>query len=79
MLQDHLNQNQGAESSLAFYLSARELTQAEGAELSIPPHAQRNRPPERAHLSPEQRAVLISSIHPREPARIVNIIGRRWR
>jgi hypothetical protein len=35
MLQDHLNQNQGAESSLAFYLSLTELTQAEGAELAI--------------------------------------------
>jgi len=28
LLQDHLNQNQGAESSLAFYLSHAELTQA---------------------------------------------------
>jgi glycosyltransferase involved in cell wall biosynthesis len=35
LLQDHLNQNQGAESSLAFYLSLAELTQAEGAELAI--------------------------------------------
>ncbi len=30
LLQDHLNQNQGAESSLAFYLSFAELTRAEG-------------------------------------------------
>ena len=28
-LQDHLNQNQGAESSLAFYLSFAEMTRAE--------------------------------------------------
>ncbi len=33
LLQDHLNQNQGAESSLAFYLSLAELTQAEGATI----------------------------------------------
>lgn len=33
LLQDHLNQNQGAESSLAFYLSLAELTQAEGARI----------------------------------------------
>jgi hypothetical protein len=31
LLQDHLNQNQGAESSLAFYLSLTELTHAGGA------------------------------------------------
>lgn len=32
LLQDHLNQNQGAESSLAFYLSLTELTRAGGAK-----------------------------------------------
>ena len=32
LLQDHLNQNQGAESSLAFYLSLAELSHAEGAQ-----------------------------------------------
>lgn len=31
LLQDHINQNQGAESSLAFYLSYAELTRAEAA------------------------------------------------
>jgi glycosyltransferase involved in cell wall biosynthesis len=31
LLQDHLNQNQGAESSLAFYLSLTELSRATGA------------------------------------------------
>jgi glycosyltransferase involved in cell wall biosynthesis len=35
LLQDHLNQNQGAESSLAFYLSLAELTRAEGAQIII--------------------------------------------
>jgi hypothetical protein len=35
LLQDHLNQNQGAESSLAFYLSLTELTHAEGAHAKI--------------------------------------------
>jgi hypothetical protein len=35
LLQDHLNQNQGAESSLAFYLSFAELTRAEGAQITI--------------------------------------------
>ena len=35
LLQDHLNQNQGAESSLAFYLSLAELTHAEGAQATI--------------------------------------------
>ncbi len=35
LLQDHLNQNQGAESSLAFYLSLAELTHAEGAHAKI--------------------------------------------
>jgi hypothetical protein len=35
LLQDHLNQNQGAESSLAFYLSLAELTHAEGAQAKI--------------------------------------------
>jgi glycosyltransferase involved in cell wall biosynthesis len=35
LLQDHLNQNQGAESSLAFYLSLAELTRAEGAHAKI--------------------------------------------
>jgi hypothetical protein len=32
LLQDHLNQNQGAESSLAFYLSWVELRRAEQSE-----------------------------------------------
>ncbi len=32
LLQDHLNQNQGAESSLAFYLSLTELTHATSAQ-----------------------------------------------
>lgn len=32
LLQDHLNQNQGAESSLAFYLSHAEMTRAAGAQ-----------------------------------------------
>ncbi len=36
LLQDHLNQNQGAESSLAFYLSLAELTLAGDAQWSIP-------------------------------------------
>jgi hypothetical protein len=35
LLQDHLNQNQGAESSLAFYLALTELTQADRAHASI--------------------------------------------
>ena len=35
LLQDHLNQNQGAESSLAFYLSYAELTRSEGAQIII--------------------------------------------
>ena len=35
LLQDHLNQNQGAESSLAFYLSLAELAHAEGAQAAI--------------------------------------------
>jgi glycosyltransferase involved in cell wall biosynthesis len=34
LLQDHLNQNQGAESSLAFYLSMAELTRAAGVKAS---------------------------------------------
>jgi hypothetical protein len=34
LLQDHLNQNQGAESSLAFYLSLVELTRAEAAAVA---------------------------------------------
>ena len=37
LLQDHLNQNQGAESSLAFYLSLAELTLAEGVPAAILP------------------------------------------
>ena len=37
LLQDHLNQNQGAESSLAFYLSLAELTHAEGVQPAILP------------------------------------------
>jgi hypothetical protein len=36
LLQDHLNQNQGAESSLAFYLSFAELTHSEGGVISQP-------------------------------------------
>ena len=36
LLQDHLNQNQGAESSLAFYLSFAELTRSEKAQAKIP-------------------------------------------
>ena len=35
LLQDHLNQNQGAESSLAFYLSFAEITRAEGARIHL--------------------------------------------
>jgi glycosyltransferase involved in cell wall biosynthesis len=35
LLQDHLNQNQGAESSLAFYLSFAEISRAEGAQITI--------------------------------------------
>ncbi len=35
LLQDHLNQNQGAESSLAFYLSYAELTRSEVAKIII--------------------------------------------
>ncbi len=35
LLQDHLNQNQGAESSLAFYLSFAEITRVEGAAITI--------------------------------------------
>jgi len=35
LLQDHLNQNQGAESSLAFYLSYAELTRSEGTQIII--------------------------------------------
>jgi glycosyltransferase involved in cell wall biosynthesis len=35
LLQDHLNQNQGAESSLAFYLSHAELTLATSAKSAI--------------------------------------------
>jgi hypothetical protein len=37
LLQDHLNQNQGAESSLAFYLAHAELTRAAGAQTRIVP------------------------------------------
>ena len=33
LLQDHLNQNQGAESALAFHLSLEELTRAQGAKI----------------------------------------------
>jgi hypothetical protein len=37
--QDRVSQNQGAESSLAFYLSLAEMTQAEAApDLKIPSH-----------------------------------------
>jgi len=36
LLQDHLNQNQGAESSLAFHLSLAEITRAEGARIATP-------------------------------------------
>jgi glycosyltransferase involved in cell wall biosynthesis len=36
LLQDHINQNQGAESSLAYYLSYAELTRMEAGKLSIP-------------------------------------------
>ena len=35
LLQDHLNQNQGAESSLAFHLSLAELVRAEEAQIRI--------------------------------------------
>jgi len=35
-LQDHINQNQGAESSLAFYLSYAELTRAESVPVLLP-------------------------------------------
>ncbi|MDB6174026.1 MAG: glycosyl transferase group 1 [Chthoniobacteraceae bacterium] len=35
LLRDHLNQNQGAESSLAFYLSLAELARAEGTQIGI--------------------------------------------
>jgi glycosyltransferase involved in cell wall biosynthesis len=35
LLQDQLNQNQGAESSLAFYLSFAELTRVEGSQISL--------------------------------------------
>jgi glycosyltransferase involved in cell wall biosynthesis len=35
LLQDHLNQNQGAESSLAFYLSFAELTRANAAQVTV--------------------------------------------
>jgi glycosyltransferase involved in cell wall biosynthesis len=35
LLQDHLNQNQGAESSLAYYLAFAEITRAEGVRISI--------------------------------------------
>ncbi len=35
LLRDHLNQNQGAESSLAFYLSFAELIRVEGAEIAV--------------------------------------------
>jgi glycosyltransferase involved in cell wall biosynthesis len=35
LLQDHLNQNQGAESSLAFYLSRAELARADSGEIQI--------------------------------------------
>jgi hypothetical protein len=36
LLQDHINQNQGAESSLAFYLSHTELARAESAINAVP-------------------------------------------
>jgi len=36
LLQDHINQNQGAESSLAFYLSYAELTRAESVPVLLP-------------------------------------------
>ena len=35
LLQDHINQNEGAESSLAFYLSFAELTRAEAVPVSV--------------------------------------------
>ncbi len=35
LLQDHLNQNQGAESSLAFYLSHTEITRATNSQISL--------------------------------------------
>lgn len=37
LLQDHLNQNQGAESSLAFYLSHAEMTRAAGVHTLMVP------------------------------------------
>jgi len=37
LLQDHLNQNQGAESSLAFYLSYAELTGSDEEQSPLPP------------------------------------------
>ncbi len=36
LLQDHINQNQGAESSLAFYLSFAELSRAEAVPIAVP-------------------------------------------
>jgi hypothetical protein len=36
LLQDHINQNQGAESSLAFYLSFAELSRVEASTISQP-------------------------------------------
>lgn len=37
LLQDHLNQNQGAESSLAFYLSRAEMSRTTKVELQVVP------------------------------------------
>ncbi len=57
LLQDHLNQNQGAESSLAFYLSLAELTRADGAHPSpCSHHAQPDHPAHRRHLRPDNAA-----------------------
>ncbi len=36
LLQDHINQNQGAESSLAYCLSHAELTRAGAAMIAVP-------------------------------------------
>ncbi len=78
LLQDHLNQNQGAESSLAFYLSLTPNSPAPAAFNAVIPQIMRslNHSAHRRHLAAEQRARADPPLHPVRSARIVNIIGR---
>ena len=81
LLQDHLNQNQGAESSLAFYLSLAELTPRREARRSrSPAHAPPDASSDRRHSAARQRAGPRPSLHPRRSgARRAISSGARWR